>query len=123
MTRDFNRADRVAEQIQRELAAMVRVELKDPRLGIVTLSGVDVSRDLSHAKVFFTVLNDAPEHRKQVGEILNRAAGFLRHLLGQRLRLRVTPALHFTYDESVVRGTSLSALIDSAVKSDKSSDE
>ena len=115
--REFSRRDRLGAQIQRELAVLVRDELKDPRLGMVTIQEVRVDRDISHAKVFFTLLGGAlepVEARRQ----LTKAAGFLRHLLGQRLAVRTVPELHFLYDESVERGSRLTALIEDAVKSD-----
>lgn len=123
MDRDFQRTDRVAQTLQRELAMLVQTEVKDPRIGMVTLSGVEVSRDMSHAKVFFTTLQDDPAQRRQIQEALNHAAGYLRHLVGQRIRMRVVPSLHFAYDDSVARGSRMSALIDQAVASDKQTDE
>ena len=118
MPRDFPRTRRVGEQMQRELAALIRTEIKDPRLGMVTVSAVQVSRDLSHAKVFISVLGDA-EAKQLSLQILNKAAGFLRHALGQQMIVRNVPQLHFVYDESIERGSRLSALIDAAVKSDR----
>ena len=114
MPRDHSRTLRIAEQIQRELAGLVRLELKDPRVGMVTLTDVEVTADYAHAKVFFTTLgtNDQIE---AAGAGLNHAAGFLRHELGQRIKLRSIPQLHFIYDESVERGVRLSQLIDEAV--------
>lgn len=120
MSKDFKRTDRVAGQMQREIAQLVQTEVKDPRLGMVTISGVEVTRDLAHAKVFFTVMGGAPDQREVAAHVLNGASAFLRHLVGERMRMRVVPALHFIYDESVERGTSLSALIEAAVASDKS---
>ena len=106
---------RIADQIQRELAELVRTELRDPRIGMVTLTGVEVSRDQSHAKVFFTVLGPEGAAR-DAGEGLKRAAGFLRSALAHRLTTRSVPELHFEHDESVERGVRLSKLIDEAVK-------
>ncbi|MFA7387168.1 MAG: 30S ribosome-binding factor RbfA [Thiohalobacteraceae bacterium] len=122
MPRDFPRTRRVGEQMQRELAALIREAVKDPRIGMVTVSGVEVTRDLAHAKVFVTVLGDA-EARAGSMAALNSAAGFLRHELGQRMLTRTVPQLRFVYDESIERGSALSALIDKAVKSDKHGDE
>jgi len=122
MTKDFSRTRRIGEQMQRELAILIQQEIKDPRVGMVTVSAVEVSRDLSHAKVFITVLNTDQDIPTTL-EILNRAGGFLRHELGRRMVLRTVPALHFVYDESMVRGNELSRLIDEAVKSDKQHDE
>ena len=109
------RSARIADQIQRSLAEVIRLEMRDPRVGLVTITGVELSRDQSHAKVFFTVLGDesAPEHAL---EGLQRAAGFLRSALAHQLTTRKVPELHFAYDESVERGVRLSRLIDAAVR-------
>ena len=106
---------RIADQIQRELAELVRTELRDPRIGMVTLTGVEITRDQSHAKVFFTVLGPEGAAR-EASEGLRRAAGFLRSALAHRLTTRSVPELHFEHDESVERGVRLSKLIDEAVK-------
>ncbi|MEZ5452250.1 MAG: 30S ribosome-binding factor RbfA [Thiothrix sp.] len=113
----YARTDRVAEQIHRELSMLVRDRVKDPRVGMVTLLDVEVSKDLAHAKVWFDVLQ--AEHGLEAQEALNHAAGFLRHELGHMMKLRVTPALHFFYDDTQSRGNVLSALIDKAVASDR----
>lgn len=115
------RQRRVADQIQRELAQIIRGELKDPRVGMITLTSVDVSPDLAHATVYFTSLAD-DAHRVEVIVGLKRAAGFLRSELGHRIKVHNTPELHFVYDASVERGMRLSRLIDDAVASDKSSE-
>lgn len=122
MPRDFPRTRRVGEQMQRELATLIREAVKDPRVGMVTVSAVEVTRDLAHAKVFVTVLGDA-EAKAASMAALNSAAGFLRHELGQRMLTRTVPLLRFVYDESIERGSQLSALIDKAVRSDKRDDE
>jgi ribosome-binding factor A len=109
------RSARIADQIQRELAEVIRTEMRDPRVGLVTLTGVELSRDQSHAKVFFTVLGAASEGEDAL-EGLGRAAGFLRSELARRLTTRKVPELHFAYDTSVERGVYLSRLIDEAVK-------
>jgi ribosome-binding factor A len=111
MAKDYPRTERVAEQIQRELAELIRLEVKDPRVGFVTLTGVEVSRDYSHAKVFFTTLGAEAEHAA-TGEGLQRAAGFLRSQLAHRLNTRVIPQLHFVFDESVERGIRVTRLIE-----------
>jgi len=122
MPRDFSRTRRVGEQIQRELSELLRDEVKDPRLGITTIQAVEVARDLGHAKVFFTVLGDEQAvHDSQ--KVLERAAGFLRHALGQRMFIRSVPQLHFVHDVSVERGMHLSELIDTARASDGDSDD
>jgi ribosome-binding factor A len=119
MPRDFSRTLRVAEQIQRDLAELLRLEVKDPRIGMVTLTGVEVTSDYAHAKVFFTTMGGAAQ-AETAAEGLDRAAGFLRHELGHRIKLRSIPQLHFIYDESVERGARLSQLIDAAITSDAS---
>ncbi|HEX3061039.1 MAG TPA: 30S ribosome-binding factor RbfA [Usitatibacter sp.] len=109
------RRARIADQIQRELAELIRTEVRDPRVGMVTLTGVEVSRDQSHAKVFFTVLGPEAAAR-EAQEGLSRAAGFLRSQLAHRLSTRSVPELHFEHDASVERGVRLARLIDEAVK-------
>ena len=117
MPKEFSRTRRVGEQIQRELAELIRDEVKDPRVDMITVNAVEVSRDFGHAKVYVTVMNE--ERRQDSLEALNRAAGFLRHELGQRMRIRSVPQLHFHYDESVSRGSRLSALINDAIATDQ----
>ena len=115
MPKDYSRSRRIAEQIQRELAELIRLELKDPRLGgLITITEVEVSADQSHAKVFFTLLGDA-EKIDETTAGLKRAAGFLRTQLSQRMQLRMVPQLDFKYDTSVERGMKLTRLIDEAV--------
>jgi len=111
------RLRRVASEIQRELSEIVRTELKDPRVGMVTLTGVELSPDLAHAKVFFTSLAEAPQRDEALAG-LKHAAGFLRSILGTRLHIHNTPELHFLYDESVESGLRLTHLIDEAVAAD-----
>ncbi|HEY8857181.1 MAG TPA: 30S ribosome-binding factor RbfA [Rugosibacter sp.] len=123
--RGFARSDRVAEQLRRELAELLRFHLKDPRiaslLALVTVTDVEVTADYAHAKVFYTSLAGV-ESKEVLAEGLKRSAGFLRRELGRRLRIHQIPELHFFYDASVERGTYLSGLIDEAVKSDKKLD-
>ncbi len=115
MAREFGRPQRVAEQIQRELAMLIQRELKDPRVGMVTVSAVEVSRDLAYATIFVTFLgNDDPDSIKASLDALQHASGFLRSQLGRIIRMRLTPHLTFKYDESLVRGRELSSLIDDA---------
>lgn len=122
MAREFSRSQRVAAQIQRELAELIQFEVKDPRVGLVTVSAVEVSRDMAHAKVYITVL-DAENGVEGALAALNHAAGFLRRELGKRMKLRVTPQLAFVYDASVERGSSLNALINAAIESDRGHEE
>ena len=115
MAKDYARTDRIAEQIQRELAQLIRLEVKDPRVRKVTLTGVEVTNDHAHAKVFYTSLDgNSPE----LLQGLERAAGYLRSQLAKAMKLRITPQIHFLYDASIERGAHLSQLIDKAVASD-----
>jgi ribosome-binding factor A len=117
MPREFSRTRRVEEQILRLLAELVRREVKDPRVGPVTLTAVEVSRDMSHAKVFFLPF-DQQRDPADVGRALASAAGFLRSHLRKQLAMRHVPELHFLPDESIERAAKLSALINTAVRED-----
>ncbi|WP_207062361.1 30S ribosome-binding factor RbfA [Motiliproteus sp. SC1-56] len=122
MAREFSRTQRVAEQLRRDLAQLIQQEVKDPRLGLVTVNDVKISKDLSYADVYVTVMGKE-ESQAQIDttlKILNRAAGFLRGRLAKAIKLRVMPQLRFHYDASVVRGNYLSSLIDKAVSEDRS---
>lgn len=132
-----SRAQRVADQIQREVAALIQLEVSDPRIGMVSITGVEVSNDLAHAKIFVTVLNSLTgdpelnqETLKNPGALdqreidqnlqaLNSASGYLRTLLSKRLTTRVVPKLRFFYDSSVEQGQKLSSLIDEALEADR----
>jgi len=118
MKRHSQRAQRVGDQIQRELADLLRVHLKDPRIGMVTVTGVEASPDLSHAKIFFTHLAGA-EHAASTVQALQHTAGYLRTELSHRLDLYSVPQLHFVYDDSIESGLKLSKLIDDAVADDR----
>ncbi|WP_437881608.1 30S ribosome-binding factor RbfA [Pseudomonas sp. LRF_L74] len=119
MAKEYSRTQRIGDQIQRELAQMIPREVKDPRLGFVTVTAVEVSRDVGHAKVFITVMGESDAEKiKQNLVVLNDAAGFLRMQLGKAMKLRSVPQLHFHYDESISRGAHLSALIERAVAED-----
>ena len=109
-----NRAFKVADQIQRDLSDLIARELKDPRVGLVTLQGVEVTPDYAHAKVFFSLLTGDPE---QTQEGLNQAAGFLRSGLFKRLHIHTVPTLHFVYDRTSERAADMNALIAKAVSS------
>ncbi|MCF2857836.1 30S ribosome-binding factor RbfA [Pseudoalteromonas sp. SMS1] len=118
--REFSRTDRVAQQIQKEIAVILQREIKDPRLGMVTVSAVEVSRDLSYAKVFVTVLNSKSEDdTKQNLAILNDATGYIRSLLGKRIRARIMPELRFVLDNSLMEGMRISNLVDEVIRTDK----
>jgi ribosome-binding factor A len=109
------RGQRVADQIQRDLSEIISMELKDPRVGMVTLTEVQVTPDYAHAKVYFTLLKDSPDAVRGTLEGLNKAAGFLRNQLGKRLHIHTLPQLHFIHDTSTMRGMAMSALIDQAM--------
>ena len=111
MAKEFSRSDRVAEQIQRELADLLQFEVKDPRVGMVTITEVEVSGDMSHAKIYYS----AAEGTKELQKGLEKSSGFLRTQLSKRLLLRTVPQLHFVYDASIDRGMRLSKLIDEAL--------
>ena len=108
------RPQKLGDLIQRELSELVAREVRDPRVGMLTITSVDVSPDLSHAKVFFTLLQK--EKLEDTLHGLKRSSGFLRSQLAKRLKLYTTPELRFVYDESVERGDHLSRLIDSTKK-------
>ena len=118
MPKEFSRSRRVEESIKRLLADLLRREVKDPRVGLVTITAVEVSRDLTHARVFFTPFAGQGDADAAL-QALRHAAGFLRHELRQQMSLRVTPELDFRIDDSIDRGARLSALISDAVSSDE----
>lgn len=125
MARDFSRAQRVSQEMQKEIAIILQREVKDPRIGMATVSGVEISRDLAYAKVFVTFLNlsggeESEEEMVANGlKALNEAAGFIRSLLGKAMRLRVVPELTFSYDNSLVEGMRMSNLVSNVVKNDE----
>ena len=114
MPKEFSRKLRIEELIQREIATLIQKEIKDPRIGMVTVSGVDISPDLKHAKIYVSLLGEEKDRDSSISA-LNHAARFLRHELARRLYLKVIPAIRFLYDESIARGARLSELIDTAV--------
>jgi ribosome-binding factor A len=116
MPRQFFRSDRVSGQLRRELAQLIQLEVKDPSVGFISLSDVEVSRDLAHAKVYITVFED--DKAASTLKALKKAAGFLRRRLGQQLRMRNIPELHFHHDASVEVGQHMDELIASAVAAD-----
>ena len=113
VNKGYSRKDRVAEQIRRELADLIRTELKDPRVGMISLTEVEVTADYAHAKVFFSTLA-AGDNLPAVMTGLQKASGFLRRELGKRISIHMTPQLHFVFDQSLERGADLSKLIDEA---------
>ena len=122
MAQEFSRTQRVGGQIQRELAQIIQQELRDPRLGLITLSAVEMSKDMSHAKVFITVMNPEQDVDETL-KLLKKASGFLRRALGKRMMLRVIPELHFAYDSSLDEGMRVSALLDTVAAERKDSEK
>jgi ribosome-binding factor A len=108
------RPQKLGDLIQREVSDLIRLEVRDPRVGMITITSVDVSPDMTHAKIFFTVLEKDKLQETLAG--LKRSAGFLRAQLAKRVQMYTTPELRFLYDESVERGDRLSRLIDAALK-------
>ena len=120
--KDYSRSERVADQIQREVAEIIAQELEDPRIGRVTVSGSSLSKDLSNATLFITMPADGDVQRALQG--LNRASGFVRKRLGQRVRMRYVPRLRFAHDETLERATRVGELIDAAIRTaDESNDQ
>ncbi len=117
MPKEFPRSQRVSEQILRELAELIRLEVKDPRVGFITLTEVQVTPDYAHAKVFFTSMK-GEEGLEEILAGLRRAGGFLRRELGRRIRIHTLPELHFHYDKSVEQGSRMSQLIDEVIRED-----
>jgi ribosome-binding factor A len=115
--RGQGRPQRLGDLIQREVSELIRLEVRDPRIGMLTITSVDVSPDMSHAKVFFTLLEK--EKLKETLAGLNRSAGFLRSQLARRIKMYTTPELRFEYDETVEQGDRISRLIDSVVPHEK----
>ncbi|MDU4094884.1 MAG: 30S ribosome-binding factor RbfA [Pantoea sp.] len=120
MAKEFGRPQRVAQELQKEIAMIIQREIKDPRVGLmVTVSGVEVSRDLAYAKVFVTFLNDDDADSIKGGiKALQDASGYIRSLLGKAMRLRIVPELTFFYDNSLVEGMRMSNLVTNVVKND-----
>lgn len=119
MARVFSRSRRVAEQLQKEIAEVLQREFKDPRVGFVTVSSVDLSNDLMYAKIYVTFLNLEQEQIKEAIKILNGAVGFFRSMVGKRMKLRVVPNISFVYDQTLVKGMELSDLITRSVRHDQ----
>lgn len=121
MPKDFSRTRRIAELIQRELARLLANQVHDPRIGFVTVTGVELSKDLKHAKVYVTRLDkkdNSSSGKEQLLTALTHASGFLRRELSHDLNLRVSPSFSFYYDTSVENGNKLSELIDRAIHPD-----
>ena len=120
MAKDYSRTQRVGDYLQRELASLIQQEVRDPRVGMVSITGVDVSRDLGHARVYVTELGkNSSEEAKESVDALNKAAGFLRSQVSRDSNLRTVPQLRFYFDTSVGRGRDLDALIRKAADADR----
>jgi ribosome-binding factor A len=120
VAKEYSRTQRVADYLQRELAALIQHEVRDPRVGMVSITGVDVSRDLGHAKVYYTVMSsDSGDDASESNEALNKAAGFLRSQLSRDSNMRTVPQLRFIFDTSVGRGRDLEDLIRRAADADR----
>lgn len=117
MPKDYSRSDRLASQVHRELSSLIRTSLKDPRLAQPSILDVQVTRDLSLAKVYFSVLD--PDNSVDTLKALNHAAGFLQRELGKVIKARITPKLSFIYDDTDIRGRNMDELIDSVIAKDK----
>jgi len=124
MPREFTRAERVSDSVQQEIATLIRSEVRDPRVGMVNVTEVQISRDLAYGKVFVNFVGD--REQEQIDEAmaaLNGASGYLRKLLGASIQLRIVPKLIFIFDETGRRGQHLSALIDLAISKEMPSDD
>lgn len=120
MAREFKRADRVAQELQKEVAVILQREVKDPRLGMVTVSDVELSSDLSFAKIFVTFLFDQDEVAVEQGmKALEKASPYIRTLVGKEMRLRIVPELRFVYDQSLIEGMRMSNLVSNVIKQDQ----
>lgn len=120
MAREFGRPQRLADYLRKELSQIIQKEMRDPRIGMVGVTDVEVSKDLLHAKVFVTVFGkDTSEAMAEPLQVLNHAAGFLRSKIAQSATMRTTPTLRFYFDDSIIRGSHLSHLIDEAIMADK----
>ena len=120
MAKEYSRTQRVADYLQRELAALIQHEVRDPRVGMVNITGVNVSRDLGYAKVFYTVLGcDSREDASESTEVLNKAAGFLRSQMSRDSNMRRLPQLRFYFDSSVGQGRHMEDLIRRAADADR----
>lgn len=121
MAREFKRTDRVGDALQRSISQFIQQEIRDPRIGMVNVNDVTVTRDFAYAKIFVTFVGrETDEECKAALAVLNKASGFLRTLVAKDLDLRTTPRLQFVYDTTTVRGNHLANLIERAVADDKS---
>ena len=119
MAKEFGRADRVSQQIQREIAMILQREIKDPRVGMATVSDVELTRDLQHAKVFVTFFLNEEDNIEAGIKVLNDASGYIRILLGKAMKLRVVPEIRFVYDKTLVEGMRISNLVSNTIREDE----
>ncbi|RDF11697.1 30S ribosome-binding factor RbfA [Haemophilus paraphrohaemolyticus] len=120
MSREFKRSDRVSQELKKEVAVILQREVKDPRIGMVTVSDVEVSRDLAYAKIFVTFLFDNDQEAINQGmKGLEKASPYIRSLVGKAMRLRIVPELRFIYDESLVEGMRMSNLVSNVIREDE----
>lgn len=119
MARDYARTDRVGQQIQKEVAMIIQREVKDPRLGMVTVNAVEITRDLAYAKVFVTFFTLEGQSAEESVAILNEAASYIRTLLAKRIKARIMPELRFVFDKSMIEGVRMSNLVNEAVAEDE----
>ena len=120
MSREFKRSDRVAQELKKEVAVILQREVKDPRIGMVTVSDVEVSRDLAYAKIFVTFLFDNDQEAINQGmKGLEKASPYIRSLVGKAMRLRIVPELRFIYDESLVEGMRMSNFVSNVIREDE----
>lgn len=129
MAREFSRTQRIGDFLHQELARLIQQEVRDPRASMVSVTGVDVSKDLAHARVYFTQLGvESGDDAKAITTVLNKASGFLRSQIASSATLRTVPRLQFRFDDSIDRGRSMEALLeraraaDDALRSDPAED-
>ncbi|MGF1725924.1 30S ribosome-binding factor RbfA [Photobacterium nomapromontoriensis] len=119
MAKEFSRTQRVSQQVQKELAVILQREIKDSRIGMTTISSVEVSRDMGYAKVYVTFLTVGEQTPEGSLEALREMAPYIRSLLGKQIRLRVTPEITFIFDKSLTEGMRISNLVSKAVRDDE----
>jgi len=120
MSRVSTRVDKVADLLKKEIALLIQSEVRDPRVGMASVTGVKVSKDLAHASVYVTLLGKSNAEEAQEGiEALNKASGFLRSMLAKEVSMRITPKLKFIYDDTLAKGQHMTSLIDEALARDE----
>lgn len=119
MAKEYSRSQRVSQQVQKEIALILQREIRDPRIGMVTVSGVDVSRDLAFAKIFVTFFTVGDQTPESALEALTESTSYIRSLLAKAMRLRITPNITFCFDQSLTEGMRISNLVTKAVKTDE----